>query len=184
MKFKGKSITIFCGSSEAISPIFAGEIEMVARLLVKHGITVVFGGTRQGLMGKLASSALEAGGQVIGVVPEALSSEEAIVPGLSKLEVVPALSHRKLRMLELGDVLVGFPGGIGTLDEITEVMALKSLGQLEKPLVLYNMLDYWSPFLTYCQELNQMGMIQKPLEDYFTVVETVHELESEIKRKL
>ena len=166
-----KTALVFCSSSAEVAPIYFSEIELLGRGLAERGIRLVYGGARVGLMGHLANSALKHGGFVTGVIPEYLNQKDIVHEGLSELIVVNSLMDRKRRMLELCDVAVAAPGGIGTLDEVTEAIALKQLNEVVRPIVFHNFLDFWSPLLTYFEELRNKNMISQPLEDLYKVCE-------------
>ena len=115
-----KSICIFCGSSLGSNPIFQQIAQATGEAIAKQGKTLVYGGGRSGLMGVVADSALQAGGQVIGVIPRALVDRELAHPGLTRLYVVENMHERKTKMADLSDGFIALPGGAGTLEEIFE----------------------------------------------------------------
>src|SRR5271156_2186080 len=116
-----RSVAVYCGSSPGSNPAFRMAAEALGRELALAGCTVVYGGSHAGLMGAMADAALQAGGRVVGVIPEALVSREAAHRGLSELQIVPTMHERKARMNDLAEAFVALPGGIGTLDEIVEM---------------------------------------------------------------
>ena len=136
-------MTVYCGSNPGADPAFAERTRELARLLVSSGIRVVFGGGRVGLMGVLADAAMEAGGEVVGVMPQALVDREIGHTGLSELRVVASMHERKAVMAELADAFVALPGGIGTLEELIEVYTWSQLGIHRKPLGALNVNGYY-----------------------------------------
>lgn len=171
-----RSAVVFCSSSDAISPIYFSEITLLAHELVKNKIRIIYGGGRSGLMGRLADAALEKGGEVIGVIPHYLAKPGIQHEGLTELIVVDDLLDRKRKMLSLADVAIASPGGIGTIDEITEVLALKQLGEHVKPVCFHNFLDYWAPLFDYFEELRARHMIHQELHDLYTSFYSAEEL--------
>lgn len=127
--------------------------------LAEAGIAVVYGGGRVGLMGTIADSALEAGGEVIGVIPEVLVEREVAHEGLTDLEVVPDMHARKARMAQLGDAFVALPGGMGTLEELFEVWTWQYLGIHAKPVALYSPEGFWDPLLAMIDHQVAEGFI-------------------------
>ncbi len=171
-----QSALIFCSSSNDVSPLFFSEIERLGRALAKRKIRVIYGGARVGLMGRLADVALDAGGEVVGVIPQYLAKPEIVHPNLTELIVVNDLLDRKRRMLALADVAIASPGGIGTIDEITEVLALKQLAEHAKPVLFHNFLEFWDPLFDYFEELRARAMIHQNLEDLYSVFADAEDL--------
>ena len=136
-------ICVYAGSNPGADPAFAERTRELARLLVSSGIRVVYGGGHVGLMGVLADAAMEAGGEVIGVMPQALVDREVGHTGLSELRVVDSMHERKAMMAELGDAFIALPGGIGTLEELIEVYTWSQLGIHRKPLGVLNVNGYY-----------------------------------------
>jgi uncharacterized protein (TIGR00730 family) len=138
-----RSVTIYCGSSPGADPAFTEKTRELARLLASSDIRVVYGGSHAGLMGVLADAAMEAGGEVLGVMPRALFDREAAHTGLSELRVVGSMHERKALMAELSDAFIALPGGIGTLEELIEVYTWSQLGMHRKPLGVLNVNGYY-----------------------------------------
>ena len=136
-------ICVYAGSNPGADPAFAEATADLARLLAERGIGVVYGGAHKGLMGILADTALAAGGEVIGVMPQALIDREIGHGGLTELRVVGSMHERKARMAELSDAFVALPGGIGTLEELIEVFTWSMLGLHSKPLGVLNVNGYY-----------------------------------------
>lgn len=147
-----KSICVFCGSNAGNQPIYRSEAEKLGRLLAARGIEVVYGGGNIGLMGAVADACLEAGGTVVGVIPQALMGKE--VAGrpvdhraLTRLEVVDSMHTRKARMAELAEGFIALPGGFGTFEEFCEILTWGQLGFHAKPMGLLNMNGFYDPLL-------------------------------------
>ena len=128
-------VAVFCSCSEAVSPFLFHEMEELGRGLAADGHEVIFGGTAGGCMGALARGVTEAGGRIVGVIPELVTGEWRPHEGLTDCHLVETVSARKDLMNELADAFVIFPGGLGTLDEAFTVMTLKSLGGFDKPIL-------------------------------------------------
>jgi uncharacterized protein (TIGR00730 family) len=138
-------ITIFLGSSMGSRPVFQKAAAELGTALGKAGHTLVYGGSRTGLMGVLARNALDAGGTVIGIEPESFIKNQQQLDNLSQLIIVKDMAERKEKLIELGDLLLAFPGGIGTLEEISEALSKKKLGLIKKPLAFLNLEGYYAP---------------------------------------
>ena len=142
-------LCIFCGSSPGARPDYAAATEELARLLAQRGIGIVYGGASVGLMGLLADTALEAGGEVIGVIPAALQKKEIGHTGLTHLEVVRSMHERKALMAELSNGFVALPGGSGTLEELFEVFTWSQLGLHRKACALLNVAGYYDGLTSF-----------------------------------
>ena len=136
-------LCIFCGSSPGARPEYAAATTELATLLTGRGIGIVYGGASVGLMGLLADTALEAGGEVVGVIPEALERKEIARSGLTELHVVGSMHERKALMAELSDGFIALPGGSGTLEELFEVFTWSQLGLHRKACALLNVAGYY-----------------------------------------
>ena len=133
------NITVYLGANEGNDPALKKAVTELGTWIGESGNALVYGGSETGLMGTLAASVLEAGGDVTGVEPVFFIEEELQFDGLTELIVTQDMSERKAKMIELGDVFIAFPGGTGTLEEITEIMSKVSLGHLDAPCILYNL---------------------------------------------
>ena len=141
-------------------PAPISEAESCGRLVAERGLELVYGGAGVGLMGAAANAALEAGGRVIGIIPERLVEWEVAHQGLSELRVVGSMYERKQIMMDLSDAFIALPGGIGTLDEILEVMTQNALGYFWKPLALVNTHGFFDSFQTLLKDLEKTGFYQ------------------------
>ena len=149
-------IAVFLGSSPGPDHHRAATAEL-GRAIAEAGHGLVYGGAHVGLMGVLADGALAAGGEVVGVLPQNLVEREVGHPGLTRLELVGSMHERKARMADLADAFVALPGGTGTLDELIEIMTWSQLGLHQKPVALYDVDDFWAPFLALLDHMVASG---------------------------
>jgi len=140
-------ICVFCGSNLGINPAYSRAAEELGLLLVDRGIELVYGGGNVGLMGVLADSVLEAGGRVIGVIPDSLMAKEVGHLGLTELRIVKSMHERKAVMSDLSDGFIALPGGFGTIEEFCEVVTWSQLGIQSKPCGVLNVAGYYDPLL-------------------------------------
>jgi len=157
-----KAICVYCGSSQGKDPAFLQAATDIGAAIAKANIRLVYGGGTKGLMGAVANGALAAGGQVTGIIPEFLMDQEASQDSLSKLPelIVTADMHaRKHAMFERSDAFVTLPGGIGTLEEVVEIMTWAQLGRHEKPIVLANFSGFWDPFASLIDHMSETGFL-------------------------
>lgn len=153
-----KRICVFCGSNAGARPVYAEAASALARGLARRGMGLVYGGSNVGLMRILADTALDAGVEVIGVIPDNLVEREVAHNGLSRLHVVPTMHERKALMAQLSDAFVALPGGLGTFDELCEILTWALLGIHAKPCAVLNIDGYWNPFL---------GLLDHAVEERF-----------------
>jgi uncharacterized protein (TIGR00730 family) len=154
-----RRICVFCGASPGRDPAFMAAARAVGAGLAGRDIGIVYGGGRVGLMGALADAALEAGGEVIGVIPQGLVDRELAHPGLTELRIVASLHERKAVMAELSDAFIALPGGLGTLEELAEVTSWAQLELHAKPIGLMDVGDYWDPLLAWLDGAVEAGFL-------------------------
>jgi uncharacterized protein (TIGR00730 family) len=142
-----KRICVFCGSRPGLRPEYRLAAEALGQLLAERGIELVYGGGRLGLMGHLADACLAAGGSVVGVIPRVLLDSEMGHLGLTRLEIVASMHVRKARMAELADGFIAMPGGLGTFEELFEMLTWAQLGFHAKPIGLLNVAAYFRPLI-------------------------------------
>lgn len=157
---KIKSIAVFCGSSIGTGPAYEAAARALGRELARRNIRLVYGGAKVGLMGALADAALEAGGEVVGVLPYFLSGKEIAHAGLTKLILVDTMHERKLRMAELSDASISLPGGFGTMEEFFEVLTWGQLGLHTKPVGLLNVQGFYKPLYALFDQMVQEGFLK------------------------
>lgn len=155
------SICVFCGSRPGTDPAYEVAARCLGQALAQANITLVYGGGNVGLMGVVADAALEAGGEVVGVIPEALMRREIGHPGLTKLHVVASMHERKAKMAELSDGFVALPGGTGTLEEFFEVLTWAQLGEHHKPCGLLDFAGYFEPLLAVFDHMVERGFLKE-----------------------
>jgi len=152
MGFSYHSLCVFCGSADGLDPAYYAAAQEMGRLLAEQKITLVYGGGRTGMMGALAQGVMQAGGEVIGVVPRGLESPQLIfTTGLTRLEIVENIQQRKARMNELADGFIALPGGYGTLDEMFEVLTWSQIGLHRKPAAFLNVNGYFDSLLKWIE---------------------------------
>jgi len=155
-----RRVCVFCGSSEGARAEYRDAAERLATELTAHQIGIVFGGGGVGLMGVLADAALAAGGEVTGVIPDALVAREVAHRNLSDLRVVGSMHERKALMAELSDAFVALPGGFGTFEEFCEVITWTQLGLHRKRCGLVNVLGFYDPLLALFDRATAEGFIR------------------------
>jgi uncharacterized protein (TIGR00730 family) len=153
------SLCVFCGSNAGVRPSYGEAAETLGRLLAARGVTLVFGGGKVGLMGKIADAVLAGGGKAIGVIPHALVQKEIAHSGLTELRVVDSMHERKALMAELSDGFVAMPGGFGTLDEFCEILIWAQLGIQRKPCGILNVDGYFDSLLNLFDHGVQEGFL-------------------------
>jgi uncharacterized protein (TIGR00730 family) len=169
-------ICVYCGSSAGSGPEYAQAAQALGGLLARNGLTLVYGGAEVGLMGLVADAALAAGGRVVGVIPRDLVDREIAHPNLTELVEVGSMQDRKLRMFELADAFVALPGGLGTLEELTEMATWAQLGIHRKPIVTLDVNGYWQPFHAFLREAVRHGFMKQENLDLIGSVGTVREV--------
>ncbi|GAC1307446.1 MAG: TIGR00730 family Rossman fold protein [Vulcanimicrobiaceae bacterium] len=154
-----RRICVFCGSNDGDNPAYRQRAIAVARALVARGFGIVYGGGRVGLMGTVADAALAAGGEVIGIIPEALAAREVAHRHLTELHVVGSMHERKAMMAALSDGFLALPGGFGTLEEVFEVVTWRQLGYHEKPCAILNVDGYYDALVAFCDTAAARGFV-------------------------
>jgi uncharacterized protein (TIGR00730 family) len=155
-----RAVCVFCGSREGSRPSYVGAARSMGATLASRGIGLVYGGGRVGLMGAVAEAVLEAGGEAVGVIPEALVSKEIGHAGLTKLHVVGSMHERKKLMSDLSDGFVTLPGGYGTLEEFFEVLSWAQLSIHEKPCAVLDVDGFYQPLSALFDEMIGEGFVQ------------------------
>lgn len=152
------NITVYLGANKGNDPNLRSAVTQLGEWIGQSGNTLIYGGSKSGLMGAAADSVLNAGGEVIGVEPQFFIESEFQHDGLTELIVTKDMSERKNKMIELGDAFIAFPGGTGTLEEITEVMSKVSLKQLDAPCILYNLDGYYDSLKELLELMIEKGL--------------------------
>ena len=176
------NITVYLGANAGNDPALAEAVRELGSWIGANGHRLVYGGSRSGLMGQLAQSALDAGGTVTGVEPQFFVQQELQHDGLTELIVTKDMTERKTRMIELGDAFIAFPGGTGTLEEITEVMSKVSLGHLDAPCILYDLDGYYAGLKALLAHMVKMGLSSPERQSGIYFVKNLDEIKSILKR--
>lgn len=155
-----KRLAVYCGSATPSDPRYIGLAGETGRELARQGIGIVYGGGRLGLMGALAGSALRAGGEVIGVIPRALVSEEVANYDCTDLHIVDTMHQRKAAFTQLADGFLVLPGGVGTMDELWEAVSWAQLGYHTKPVGLLNAFGYFDHLVTFVEHMVETGFVR------------------------
>jgi hypothetical protein len=160
---KIKAICVYCGSSAGTNPRFVETASAFGRILAENGIRLVYGGGSIGLMGAVATGALDHGGSVTGIIPEFLNSRERMLTRVQELVITPDMHERKRLMFERSDAFVALPGGVGTLEEFVEQLTWQQLGRHSKPVLLANIEGFWEPLLALMTHMRAMQFIRPGL---------------------
>ena len=157
-----RSVCVYCGSSPGRDEIYAKAGHLLGRSIARAGLRLVYGGGTKGIMGAVAEGALKAGGKVTGIIPRFLINKEATETALDRLDellITDNMHKRKHRMFEKSDAFVALPGGIGTVEEIVEIMTWGQLGHHRKPIVFGNINGFWDPMLSLLDHMAAEGFI-------------------------
>ena len=155
------NVCVFCGSSTGANPVYAEVAKELALLLSKNKCSLVYGGGNIGMMGIIADEMLKNSAKVIGVIPDFLVQREVAHQGLSELIVVKTMHERKKCMADLTDLFIVLPGGMGTLDEMAEILTWKQLGLIDKPLGLLNVNGYFDPLIQQLEKMVREGFLKR-----------------------
>ena len=166
-----KRLAVYCGSASPADPVYIDNARSVGRALAEHGIAVVYGGGKLGLMGAVADAALAAGGEVIGIIPQALVDAEVAHRGLSELRVCRTMHERKQAFTDLSDGFVTLPGGTGTMDELWEALSWAQLGYHAKPVGLLNVAGYYDALIAFVERMGEVGFV-RPQHQRILLVDT------------
>ncbi len=175
------TVCIYCGSSIGNDPIFAEAAKILSARLAIDGFNLIYGGASIGIMGIVANTFLEYGAHVTGVIPETLASREIAHVGLSELIITIGMHERKALMAERADAFIALPGGYGTFEELLEVITWKQIRIIDKPVVVYNVNDYFNKLLAMLGESEMKGFVRPHPKPYFTVANTPDELMSQLE---
>lgn len=170
------NITVYLASSIGNDPKFLTAVRELGTWIGSGDNTLVYGGSKTGLMGVLAQSVLQAGGKVIGVEPQFFMDEDFQYEGLTELIVTKDMAERKAKMIELGDVFIAFPGGVGTLEEVSEIMSKLSLRQLDAPCIYYNLDGYYDDIKHFLQHMIDKGLSDEEKQRGVYFAESLEEI--------
>ena len=169
-------VCVFCGSQYGSDPVYRRIAGRLGEMLGAAGVTVIYGGGHVGLMGAVADAAIAAGGEVIGVIPTRLLEREVGHRAITRLITTKDMFERKQQMIDRADAFVILPGGLGTLDELLEVITLRQLGYHDKPIVLINLGGYWDPFIALVDRVVQHNFALPTARTLYRVVDTVDQV--------
>lgn len=171
-----RSVCVFLGSNPGNSPAYLQAARALGAELARRGLTTVYGGSNSGCMGVLADSALQAGGRVVGIIPEALKKKEIAHRGLSELRVVASMHERKALMAELSDAFIALPGGLGTLEELCEILTWAQLGFHKKPCGALNVGGYYDGLMAFLDHSVSQGFLRAEHRGMLLAAPTAGEL--------
>ena len=169
-------LCIFCGAHSGRDGRFRDIAAHASRTIVDAGYGIVYGGGRVGLMGAIADAALEAGGEVIGIIPETLATEEVAHSGVTQLHIVQSMHERKALMADLSDGFIALPGGFGTMEEFHEILTWRQLGIHNKPIGLLNVDAYYDDLLALYERMEREGFLLSQTRKLFTSSSDIEEL--------
>ena len=176
-----KSLTIYCSSSNYLDSKYYEISKEITSIIGKFGFSIVYGGGKIGIMGKIAKTALDLNIHITGIIPEFLNKKEIIFNDINSLKVVKNMTQRKKKLFELGDAFLALPGGTGTIEEITEVISWKVLGLHKKPIIIFNINNYWNPLLNQFNKINENNFSDVNLQNIYETINTTKQLEKILK---
>ena len=166
-----EKVCVYCGCSDKIPQVFLDAAYTLGSILANRGLTLIYGAGSTGLMGAVADGAIQAGGEVWGVIPRMFDTPQLAHKGLARYEVVDTIHIRKARLVELSDGFIALPGGFGTLEELFEVITWAQIGLHHKPIGILNTLGYYNPILKMVDQADSLGFIYSEHRQLFTCVE-------------
>ncbi len=172
------NVTVYLGANQGNDPSLLEAVRELGQWIGESGNVLVYGGSKSGLMGELAQHVLQSGGRVIGVEPQFFIDEGFQCDELTELIVTKDMSERKTKMIELGDAFIAFPGGTGTLEEITEVMSKVSLKQLDAPCILYNLNGYYDSLKALLTHMIEKGLSSEERQQKILFAENLHAIKN------
>lgn len=173
---KIRKICVYCGSGPGTDPAYVESGRAFGAILARNGIGLVFGGGSVGMMGAIAQSSLEHGGEVTGIIPEFLVAREHALAGADNLVITRDMHERKRKMFEMADAFVAMPGGIGTLEEVVEQITWVQLGRHRKPILLANIKSFWNPLCALIDHMKSLEFIRGDLNFELLVADNVEDI--------
>jgi uncharacterized protein (TIGR00730 family) len=171
-----KTVCVYCGSGPGTNPHFMEAAVAFGKALAENGIRLVYGGGSLGLMGAVATSVLDHGGTVTGIIPDFLTLRENALTRVQEMIVTPDMHERKRLMFEHSDAFVALPGGVGTLEELVEQLTWKQLGRHEKPVLLANIDNFWEPLFALLAHMRSTQFIRSGLSVDILKAERVEDI--------
>ena len=175
------NITVYLGAREGNEPVFRETAAEVGKWIAEAGHRLIYGGSAIGLMGVLADAAMESGGEVIGVEPQFFIDDGFLHEGITKTIPTETMAERRLLMMEMGDAFIALPGGIGTLDEISEVIVMAALGKHKKPCILYNKNGYYDLLRGMFDRMTQYEFLAKEARDRIVFADTLEDIQRAVE---
>ena len=176
-----KSLTIYCSSSNNLQPEFYEISEEITEIIAKNKYSIVYGGGKVGIMGIIAKKALNLGIKVTGVIPEFLNTKEIMFDEINELIITKDMHERKKLLFDLGDAFMALPGGTGTIEEIVEIISWKVLGLHKKPIIFFNINNFWDPILKQFKIINEYKFGEINLQNIYQTIDTTQELNRILK---
>ncbi|MBO4625787.1 MAG: TIGR00730 family Rossman fold protein [Alphaproteobacteria bacterium] len=180
MKHKIKTVAVYCGHEFGLNPAFVRDAGLMGELIAKNGMNLVFGGGDVGLMGTVASAAINNGGHVIGISTEHVIAHQEPAHEKIDVKIVRGVNERKQKMFELSDAFIIMPGGIGTLNEATDILTMQQIGETTKPIFFLNTSNFWEPLYALLLEMKR----QTFLENWNDYIADMGETPQEIINKI
>ena len=177
------NITVYLGANEGKDATLKTAVRELGTWIGESGSRLIYGGSKSGLMGELAESVLQTGGEVIGVEPQFFIDMEYQYDEITELIITKDMTERKTKMIELGEVFIAFPGGTGTLEEIAEIMSKVSLKHLDAPCILYNLNGYYDSLKALLLHMTEMGLSSPERQEGIYFAENLEEICEIIKRR-
>lgn len=178
-----KTVCVYCGASTRVSPLYLEAAREVGTMLAQNGLSIVYGGGRRGLMGQVADAALQAGGNVVGIIPQHLQDREERHDDLTELHIVSTMHERKQLMIMRSDAFVILPGGYGTLEEAFEILTWKQIGLHNKPILFVNTNSFWSPLKDFKEKLLAENFIKQDDLGLFGFVESIDQILPQLRKE-
>ena len=177
-----RTVCVYCGSGPGTDPAYMDAARRLGEILAADGVGLVYGGGSHGLMGAVATSVLDHGGHVTGIIPEFLQNREQTLKRAQEVIVTPDMHVRKQAMFERADAFVALPGGIGTLEELVEQLTWAQLGRHKKPILILNIKKFWDPLCALLDHMRRLEFIRLELSISLLVAETPEEVLPKLRR--
>ncbi|HEY4344941.1 MAG TPA: TIGR00730 family Rossman fold protein [Parvibaculum sp.] len=178
------NVCVYCGSSNGAEPAFVDAATRLGSLLAEAEVGLVYGGASIGIMGAVAKSVLAGGGKVVGVIPEFLTRAEVKMTGATEMIVTDSMHSRKQVMFERSDAFVALPGGIGTLEEVIEMLTWAQLGRHNHPIIIANLNGFWDPLIELLDHMIQQQFVKSSIHRFYGVVDKVEDILPRIEAAL
>ncbi|MFP4060979.1 MAG: TIGR00730 family Rossman fold protein [Bacteroidales bacterium] len=176
-----KQVSVFCASSNKVKQEFYKATRDTGEILARENITVFYGGGTDGLMGELANTIIREKGKIIGIQPQFMKDSKWFHEKITKLIIANDMHERKKLLFENSDAIIALPGGIGTLDELVEIITLKQLGQYLKPVIIINTNGFYDPFIRFLDNLIQENFMRELHREIWTVIDNPNQLMDTLK---